>query len=114
MGTPNQVWPEYSISGFLKTFRDMAAGSLSPSDVRIIAILVLGYFLTGELGLILIFPDPGATMVWLPAGIALAAVLLRGNRVWPGIFVGAFLVNVMCGMHIPASTAIALEAHWKQ
>ena len=32
-------------------------------------------------------------MVWPPSGIALAALLILGNRVWPGIWLGAFLAN---------------------
>lgn len=32
--------------------------------------------------------------MWPPSGIALAALLLWGSRVWPGIWVGSFLVNV--------------------
>lgn len=35
------------------------------------------------------FPSP----FWPPAGIALAAALLGGTRLWPGIFAGAFFVN---------------------
>jgi PAS domain S-box-containing protein len=32
-------------------------------------------------------------VVWPPSGIALAALLILGNRVWPGIWLGAFLAN---------------------
>ena len=32
-------------------------------------------------------------MVWPPPGIALAAMLILGNRVWPGLWLGAFLSN---------------------
>src|SRR5690349_19056562 len=39
-------------------------------------------------------PPPGIeTVVWPPSGIALAALLILGNRVWPGIWLGAFLAN---------------------
>jgi anti-anti-sigma factor len=37
---------------------------------------------------------PNATAVWAPTGIALAALLILGYGVWPGIFAGAFLVNL--------------------
>ncbi len=33
---------------------------------------------------------PSAIPVWPPTGFALAAVLLRGLRVWPAIFAAAF------------------------
>jgi integral membrane sensor domain MASE1 len=47
-----------------------------------------------RLGLTLALPPEGkATAVWAPSGIALAAVLLKGRLVWPGIWLGAFLGN---------------------
>ena len=53
-----------------------------------IAILASGYTLTGIVGLSLAIPPGYATAVWPPSGIALAAVLLWGPRVWPGIAMG--------------------------
>ena len=51
------------------------------------------YYVTGRLGR-LVAPPPGiATVVWPPSGIALAALLIMGNRVWPGVWLGAFLAN---------------------
>ncbi len=37
-------------------------------------------------------------LVWPPAGIALAAILLFGYRFWPGVAVGAVLFSFMNGM----------------
>ena len=48
------------------------------------------------------------TLVWPPSGIALAAVLLLGRWVWPGILVGAFAANLSTDMPMPAATAIAV------
>jgi integral membrane sensor domain MASE1 len=59
-----------------------------------IAILAVAYFAAGKLGLALAFLHPSASPVWPPTGIALAALLLAGYRVWPGIFLGAFFVNL--------------------
>ncbi len=42
--------------------------------------------------------------MWPPTGIALAALLLRGPRLWPGVFLGALLVNLTT----PVSPGIAL------
>jgi PAS domain S-box-containing protein len=44
--------------------------------------------------------------VWPPTGIALAAVLLLGYRVWPGIWLGAFAANL--GAHEPTGTAAGI------
>ena len=52
------------------------------------------YFIAGKLGLKLAVVNASATAVWPPTGIALAALLVFGYRVWPGIFLGAFLVNI--------------------
>src|SRR5438046_4552879 len=51
------------------------------------------YFLAGKFGLSLAFVHASASAVWPPTGIALAATLLLGYRVWPALFLGAFLVN---------------------
>ena len=57
------------------------------------AALTLVYAFTGRLGLSLDAVSGFATLVWPPAGIALGTLLVFGIRYWPGIFVGAFLVN---------------------
>lgn len=75
--------------------------------LSIIALLTLIYFVAGRLGLALAFVNVSASAVWPPTGIALAALLLLGYRVWPAIFLGAFLVNVTTSDSIPASLLIA-------
>jgi PAS domain S-box-containing protein len=52
------------------------------------------YFGAGKFGLSLAVVNASASAVWPPTGIALAALLLWGYRLWPGIFLGAFLVNI--------------------
>jgi signal transduction histidine kinase/ActR/RegA family two-component response regulator len=52
------------------------------------------YFAAAKIGLTLASVHVSATAVWPPTGIAIAAVLLGGHRVWPGIFLGAFLANL--------------------
>src|SRR5262245_50295517 len=71
------------------------------------AVLAVVYFVAGKLGLQLAFVHPSATPVWAPTGIALAAFLLLGYRVWPAILVGAFLVNVTTMGSIATSLGIA-------
>src|SRR5713101_5874106 len=60
------------------------------------SILVLAaiYFFAGKFGLSLAFLNASASPVWPPTGIALAALLLFGYRLWPAVFLGAFLVNL--------------------
>ncbi len=73
----------------------IAGSSLLPVDhFSRVLLLALGYCVTGGIGLLLAIPPGYATAVWPPSGIALAALLLWGPRVWPGIWLGSFLVNV--------------------
>ncbi len=61
-------------------------------------IIVAGaYLATGRLGLLLALENGYASPIWPPAGVALAAVLLRKHSVWPGLFLGAFLTNSNLG-----------------
>jgi signal transduction histidine kinase len=71
------------------------------------AVLALVYFVAGKLALKLAFVHASASPVWPPAGIALAGLLLLGYRVWPAIFVGAFLVNATTMGSIATSLGIA-------
>jgi PAS domain S-box-containing protein len=57
-------------------------------------LLLILYVFAGKLGLALAFVHANATAVWAPSGIALAGLLVLGYRVWPAIFLGAFLVNI--------------------
>lgn len=72
------------------------------------AILTVVYLAAGKLGLTVAFIHPSATAVWPPTGIALAALMLLGYRVWPAIFIGAFLVNVTTAGSVATSLGIAL------
>lgn len=61
------------------------------AEVLIIAVV---YFLLARCGQVLAIPPGNVTPIWLPSGFILAAVLLRGYGVWPGVFLGAFAGNV--------------------
>lgn len=65
------------------------------------------YYLSGKLGLSLAFVHSNATAVWPPTGLALAALLVLGRRLWPAVFVGAFLVNVTTAGSWATSLGIA-------
>ncbi|WP_324631060.1 MASE1 domain-containing protein [Phormidium sp. CCY1219] len=72
------------------------------------------YILTAKLGLVLASLPGNVTAVWPPSGFSLAAVLLLGDRLWPGIFLGSFLSatldlrSMTPPIALPAALAIAL------
>src|SRR6266571_9017812 len=81
--------------------------SRSFSGLPLIGLLAIAYIIAGKLGLMLASLHASASPVWPPAGIALAAMLLFGYRVWPAILVGAFLVNLTTAGNFATSVAIA-------
>jgi signal transduction histidine kinase/integral membrane sensor domain MASE1 len=86
-----------------------AVSARSPADrVAFLAALTVFYFGAGKLGLHFAYVHASATPVWPPTGIALAAVLLAGPRVWPALFAGAFLVNLTTHGSVATSLGVAL------
>ena len=68
------------------------------TTVTRVVILVALYFLGGLLGKQTAFLSDSITLVWPPAGIALAAILLFGYRFWPGVAIGAVLFSFTNGL----------------
>ena len=77
------------------------------STLPLIGIITVVYFIAGKLGLKLAFLNASASPVWPPAGIALAALVVLGYRIWPAIFLGAFLVNFTTAGNLATSVGIA-------
>ena len=78
------------------------------SDIFAILILALTYYAAAKLGLSMAFVAPQVTAVWPPSGIAVAALILFGPRLWPGVMLGAFFANVTASE--PVWTAVAISA----
>src|SRR5688500_15329233 len=66
-------------------------------EVLTIFGLAAVYIVAARLGLAFDAVSGFATLVWPPTGIALAAVLVLGYRVWPGILLGAIIANLLTG-----------------
>lgn len=77
-------------------------------DVVRAGVLCIAYFATAKFGLSLDAVSGFAAAVWPPTGIALVALVLYGYRLWPGIAVGAFLVNLSAGAPVPVACGMAL------
>tara|TARA_R110002167_G_scaffold261822_1_gene468447 strand:- start:16018 stop:19176 length:3159 start_codon:yes stop_codon:yes gene_type:complete len=87
-------------------FIEMSA-SFSKNILQIL-MLALIYAISAKLGLLLAFEQTRISPVWPPTGIALAAILLGGLRLWPGVFIGAFLASVYVSPSISLSLSIAV------
>ena len=56
-------------------------------------LVALAYFASARLGLAIPYVGSHITLIWLPSGIAVAALLRWGYTCWPGIFLGALTAN---------------------
>lgn len=66
---------------------------LPSQRLRPIVGITIAYALAGLLALQLAIPPGYVSPLYPAAGIALAGVLIYGNRIWPGIFVGSLIIN---------------------
>ncbi len=75
-------------------------------DLIRIIVLSLLYTSAAKFGQIFSVVGGSVTLVWLPAGIGLAALLIYGYRVWLGIFCGVILANL--SFSLPILTILAM------
>ncbi|MEO3826442.1 MASE1 domain-containing protein [Actinomadura sp. B10D3] len=85
-----------------------AAGRLQPyaADALRLAAVVVAYYVAAKIGLQQQLVRGQVTPFWPPTGIALVALMVWGPRMWPGIALGAFIVNVSLGPGIGPVFAI--------
>jgi len=79
-----------------------------PRQVALNLGLAALYVLAARLGLALDPVSGFATVVWPPTGISLAAILLLGNRVAPGVFLGALSANLLAGAPLGVALGIGI------
>lgn len=70
--------------------------------------LAVVYFAAAEIGLSLASLHTNVTPVWPPAGIAIAALLIFGPQLWPGILLGALAANLLTNIPVGSAIGIAL------
>nr|WP_123954185.1 MASE1 domain-containing protein [Streptomyces showdoensis] len=83
-----------------RQFRSSAEAALMSLAVAVC------YYAAGRLGLLgrLVVEGAVVTPIWPPTGVAVAALLLLGARVWPGIALGSFLV--IASLTTPGPTTV--------
>ena len=84
---------------------------MAPSDLRrligIGVVVTAAYVIAARLGFQVAFIAEQVTTVWAPTGIALAALLLWGRRLWPAVWLGAWLANAQTGAPLWSAALIA-------
>jgi PAS domain S-box-containing protein len=73
-----------------------------------LAATALVYFIAGKLGLALAYGPQPVSTIWPASGIALATLVIFGAGLWPGVLLGAFLVNITSSESIATAAAIAV------
>jgi diguanylate cyclase (GGDEF)-like protein len=76
--------------------------------IGLLVLLAAVYYFAARVGLRFAFINSSVTTVWPPAGIALAAFVLYGYRIWPAIVAAAFLANVSTTGAVLPSIGIAI------
>ncbi|MGO9738579.1 MAG: PAS domain S-box protein [Desulfomonilaceae bacterium] len=84
----------------------------TPAFFIVILGIAAAYFVLVRLSLLLAIPPGYASAIWLPAGLALAAALLWGYRVWFGVWLGSFAASLWTLLNagsasLPVSTIVA-------
>jgi signal transduction histidine kinase len=68
-----------------------------------VGLLVGVYYGSAKLGYVLNFAGPVAAIVWLPVGVAIAFLSIRGLALWPGVLIGDLLANDYSALPVGAA-----------
>lgn len=82
--------------------------SLVKNKLFLITLIAVIYFVSARFGLAVSSINKFAALVWLPSGIALAAMLLIGRWIWPAILIAAFTINFITGASVFVALGIAV------
>ena len=83
---------------------------LPGNDLLKMGLLAVAYVLTAVFGIAVAHGDSGPVPPWPATGVAMAAILIWGYRVWPGVLAGSFLVGLFLLLDKNASLGSTLLA----
>ncbi len=86
-------------------FHQIQIKSIAVYLVKILILAVL-YHLAVRVGLMMAYVQANTSPVWPPTGIGLAALLIFGYRLWPGISLGVLIGSLLTGA--PFSLALGM------
>ncbi|MGD9834939.1 MAG: MASE1 domain-containing protein, partial [Piscinibacter sp.] len=96
----------------MTTLRALRRAALLPhGDATLLVwglVLCAAYYATGLLGLAAPQLGEQVSLIWPPAGLAFAAMLRLGPRLWPAVALGALLVALSTGLPLWTATLLAL------
>jgi PAS domain S-box-containing protein len=87
-------------SGVWRGFPNLSVNGPVFAELFTLLLVFCSYLAAGKLMMGLVKLNPDSAVIWVPSGIALAAFLLKGPRVWPAVFLGSILVSY------PAQTSL--------
>ncbi|MDY6991382.1 MAG: MASE1 domain-containing protein [Pseudomonadota bacterium] len=94
----------------LKKFREKIDFSLNWVTFAVIIILTICYFSIAKITVFIFFPT-GIIPLWPSTGIAIAAMVLLGYRIWPSLWIGELTISLaITGLtleDLPSSVSIA-------
>lgn len=71
-------------------------------------LLIAAYFFAGRLGLLIPYVNPNVSLLWLPAGIAVAGLMRYGNRMLFATYIGSVVLELSAGFSIPIALTMSL------
>lgn len=86
----------------------MSETPVSTDRIKQCLYVAATYVAAGYLGLNAPSFGNNITLLWLPTGIAVAALLRLGYGVFPGIWIGALAVNLLIGSPVATASGIAV------
>lgn len=62
-------------------------------NIKDIVVLIILYIISARIGQLVAISPGNVTPFWPAAGVILCALLIKGYRIWPGIWIGAIIGN---------------------
>jgi CheY-like chemotaxis protein len=96
------------MSDFCKSKDVRSHSRIDARYLKTIIVIAVVYFVVAKFGLSFAFSTKQVTAIWPSTGVAVAAMLLGGYRVWPAIYLGAFAINALIGGSVVVAATIAI------
>jgi signal transduction histidine kinase/CheY-like chemotaxis protein len=81
---------------------------LAPSYLLRLVLLGVAYYATARIGLAVDAVGGVAALVWAPSGLALAALLLAGESLWPAVAAGSIATSYFTGRPLGPLVLVAV------